>query len=371
MAAGQGLEKVLKGLAARWPFPTPRAAENGKAAPEGAQAPTEAAKPPAPRRAAPAQPAAETKPSPPAQRQEAAAPPVKAEAFFADVPYRSHVIRVLTPPEKSPAPNLSLALGKDYVIVARTLDLARYTLDVMDNVRPSLAADSAFTDLTRRVAPDGSGLLYFNTKASLDVIQRLARERGQELFREQTLSIDYSKLPLTEIIGKRMFGGVLVVMNEKTGIQLEAYSPAGFAGTLAMAAFENTTGLPQALDPKHAVSSALVANDLSAIGAALRQYAQEHNGAFPPGGRQAQELVTGGYVRNLRLFYQPLGNVDFSGFPENMDFQFTILNCALTDNPKTAIVWDRRKDALGGRHVLGLDGSVQWMPESQFMEQMK
>jgi hypothetical protein len=67
----------------------------------------------------------------------------------------------------------------------------------------------------------------------------------------------------------------------------------------------------------------------------------------------------------------PLSNVEISSFPENADLQFTILNCALADNPKTMIAWNRHKDPMGGRHVLRLDGSVQWLSEQCFMDQMK
>jgi hypothetical protein len=365
LAASQTFEKVLKDIAARWPAPPP------PAEPEGAKPPAKPAAPPGSKpENAPV--ASQTSPTGgPAKGKEAAPPPVKVAAFFSDVPYRNHVIRVLTLPEKGHAPNLSLTAGVDYVIIARTPDLARYALDAVDNLRPSLRSDAAFADLARHVASGESALVYFNTKASLDVVQRLSRERGQELFREQTLSIDYSKLPLADVISRHALGSVLVAVNDKTGLKFEAYSPAGLAATLLLAGLEHSAGMPASLDPRNVLVGCVAANNLAMIGAALRRYAQDHNGSFPPGGNQAHELVSSGRVRNLRLFYMPLSNVDFSGFPDNIDLQFTILNCTLSDDPKTMIAWDRHKDPMGGRHVLRLDGSVQWLSDQQFMDQIK
>jgi hypothetical protein len=352
-AAVSALEKVLKGIAAVWPSPPPTEFEIQ-------QPGAEAQKPGAPQAGKPA-----------GKPEEAAKPPVEVPAFFSDVPYRARTIRELTPPEKSPAPKLSLVAGKDYVLLARTADLARIALDVEDGVRAALTADTSFADLLKRVPPQATGLLYLNPKVGLEIVQRLARERGMEPFKDQTITIDYSRIPLTDIVAKRMFGVVASVVNGKEGVTFEAYSIGGFLSTLEVTGMAYASSLPKPYHPKELLLDAWVTHNLAEIGAAMRKYAETHDGSLPPGGLQANELVSSGCVRNLRFFYLPGAMTEFSGFPENIDFQFAILTYSLSDNPKTPLAWDRRKDSAGGRHVLRLDGTVQWMPDKQFEEAMK
>jgi hypothetical protein len=344
--ATESLEKILKVIGASWPTPPP-------------------AEPPA------EQPAKKpSTPSAPATKAgKAAAPPTPEVMFFSDVPHRTHVIRVLTPPHKSSVPNLSFVVGKDFILIAKNPDAAGEALDVVDGLRPALIGDSEFTGLLRHVSSGESALFYYNTKQNLDVMQRLVRE--QEFPKDQAIAIDYARMPLTEPIAKRILGAAAVVLNDPGGVTMEAYSLAGLPATLALTAFEYTTGLPPSYDPTNIARRALLATNLARVGAALRKYAADHNGAFPPALRQASELVAAGYVTDLRMFYLPSSNMDFASFPDNIDFQFTSLPLTLTSNPNTIVAWERRKGPASGRTVLLLNGAVEWMPDEVFEERMK
>jgi hypothetical protein len=202
-------------------------------------------------------------------------------------------------------------------------------------------------------------------------MQRLARDTAQDLTKDLTLPIDYARLPLTEPIGQRMFGAAAVLRTDQAGLTIEAYSLAGLPATLALSGFEYSTALPPAYDPASVALRAVVANNLARIGAAMRKYATDHNGSFPPAMRQASELVAAGYLTGLRVFYVPSSDIDFASFPDNMDLQFTSLPLALTSSPKTIVAWIRRPDAAGGRTILRLDGAVEWLPEQDFVKQMQ
>ncbi len=341
-AAGTAIEKLLQALADAWPAPpvpeTPTVPAPGKTA------------------------------APPSPKD---LPPVKVASFFSDVPHRNHILRVLTPPEKSLVPSFSLAVGSSFVLVSRTPEQARLALDVMDGLRPSVSADKDFAEALKQQTPGESVLAYYNTRQNLEIIQRLAREQGQEFLKEQNFPIDYARLSLADAVAQRFTGAVVVIMSDRIGVTLDLYSCASLAGTLALTEYERSTGLSKHYAPTTAVMRALDADNLARIGAVMRRFAADHQGAFPGGGRQASELVTTGYASNLRLFYHPTVTADFSGFPENSDYQFTILNFTLADRPKTPVAWNRRKDSAGGRNILLLDGTVEWIPEQQFIERMK
>jgi len=351
----ESLEKILKAVGASWPAPPP--------------AETPAEQPPKP---AGAPPAAKVAKAPPA--------PAKEAMFFSDVPHRTHVIRVLTPPQKSPAPNLALVVDKAYILLARNPDSAGDALDVIDGLRPALCSAPEFTDVLRRASSAAGGaealrapggLLYYNTRQNLDVMQRLARDITQDLTKDLAIPIDYARLPLTEPVGQRMFGAAAVLRTDQAGLTIEAYSLAGLPATLALTGFEYTTALPPSYDPTSIALRVIVANNLARIGAAMRKYATDHAGSFPPPMRQASELAAAGYLTDLRVFYIPSSNIDFASFPDNMDFQFTSLPLTLTGDPKTIVAWIRRPDAAGGRTVLMLDGSVGWLPEQDFVKKMQ
>ena len=94
--------------------------------------------------------------------------------------------------------------------------------------------------------------------------------------------------------------------------------------------------------------------NLQKIGLALRLYANENQGKFPP---NMEKLVKGGYLADEKVFDCP--GSPGTGNAKESDYHY-VTGYSILSPSDSAVVFDKDANHNGGRHVLYVSGKIAW-----------
>jgi len=254
-------------------------------------------------------------------------------------PYKDYTLFELAGPGTGQA-SVSLAVGP-HLILAFGPTGARGTVDRIAAGGPSILDSADFTKATGAVAKENFMISYTD--------YRRLRQAG---------GAGAAPSALIEEVGST----ALSVATHKEGITIDSTGSVANVGLSAAALPLVATMAPR---PKKATCE----QNLKQIWVALSAYARSHGGKFPTGGQQVEALLkTHISRRRIHVLFcpdvtkraqQPLTN-------RNIGFEFTMLNLTLKSPGNTPVVWDRQENYPNGRHVLFLNGHVDFVSHKAF-----
>jgi len=297
--------------------------------------------------------------------------PATRDRYWAITQHRNHSIKVLTSRTKELPITPAYSVVGDVMILCPDTESVRVALNFIDEKGPSILEDSDYKRVAAGLSADSATVSYFDLKASVALLQRKMKEMGSDIAK-LGLPVNFAKLPPEEVLAKHIFGMGSDVVSDDAGLTLETYSPLGNVGSLVGTGALAAVMLPVSVNIKERITMAMSKRNFTTIGKAMRAYAMKHDGNLPPPGKQAEVLLKEGFIKSPKVFYSPATDADPRTFPDNVSYQFTILTYNLnTDGEgRYPIVWDLLGNHPGGRHVLFIDGHVEFLTEEAFLRRI-
>jgi len=292
-------------------------------------------------------------------------------AYWAATQHRNHTIRVLTSRQRELPISIAYAVVGDIIILSTSTGAVRKALDHIDQKTPSIIDDDDYKLVVSHLSEENSAINYFDLKQGMMILHKkaLSAKGALEGFE---MPFSFAKLPPEDVLARHMFGLATAAVSDDAGLTVETYSPMGNLGTIASSTVLASMALPASINIRDRVTSMMCKRNLVAVGRALRAYAAKNAGNLPDPGRQAKLLVDGGFVPNPKIFYCPATEDDPRTFPDNVSYEFTLLtyNLERDGEGRYPIAWDKFGNHPGGRHVLFIDGHVEFLSEEEFLHRI-
>jgi len=268
----------------------------------------------------------------------------------------------------------SWALHDNWIIFGLYPQIVRNALDrILDN-RPesdSILANPDFVRGREVTGPDGSGVVYTNTKAGAQQLYSFAlplAQMGAAMAQGEGFPIDISVFPTQKALTQHLFGDVFNIRCDDTGILYSTYGPlpapllsySGPSGGVATAALLVSILLPS-LSRARELSKRLVSqSNLKSIGTCLLIHANDHGGVFPA---DLQTLIDEGCLTAKQL--ESPKHVD------GKDCYVYLAGQNIRGNMRDILAHERvglNKDE--GVNVLYVDGHVAFVRMRQFEQEI-